>query len=268
MSYEKAVEYFHKLPKTVKSLQLHFSGESFLNPEIDKITGYLSSKGIFLSVSTNGTLTPERYIKTVKNGLDELIFAIDGATPETHEKYRIGSKFHKIMETLSQVVKIRPRKTKIGVQYLVTRYNENEIGIMKEKLKKINVDFFHLKTLSLDIASDEMLEGEKLKNAREFLPKDKKYSRYHFDGKELKLKYPILICPFIYIPVIGADGDVSLCCIDLEKQVRIGNLNDYASFEDLWKSESYRADRKKVLNKKLPLCKKCNFCLSGLKKVI
>jgi radical SAM protein with 4Fe4S-binding SPASM domain len=267
MSYEKAVEYCSKLPKSVKKMHLHFSGESFLNPEIPQITKFLSEQGLFLSVSTNGTLPAERYLQTLESGLDQLIFAIDGATAETHEKYRVGSDFEKIMKNLTTVTREKPEGPKVGVQFLVTRFNENEIGQMKNKLSQIGVDFFNLKTLSLDIAADENLEGEKLENARKFLPKNEKYSRYRKKTSGLKVKYPILICPFIYQPVIGADGEVSLCCIDLEKQIKFGNLNDYDSFEDLWNSEDYRSQRKEVLNKKLPICQRCNYCLIGLQSI-
>jgi len=47
MNYEKAVEYYNKLPKTIGYIELHFSGESFLNPEISKITGFFISKRDF-----------------------------------------------------------------------------------------------------------------------------------------------------------------------------------------------------------------------------
>jgi radical SAM protein with 4Fe4S-binding SPASM domain len=267
LSYEKAVEYYNKLPKSVERMHLHFSGESFLNPEIPEITKFLSRQGLYLSVSTNGTLPAERYLQTLENGLDQLIFAIDGAKAETHEKYRIGSDFEKIMKILSTVAREKPEGSEVGVQFLVTRFNENEIEQMKDKLSQIGVDFFNLKTLSLDIAADEKLEGEKLENAKEFLPRNGKYSRYHYKRSGLKVKYPIIICPFVYQPVIGADGEVSLCCIDLEKQAKIGNLNEYDSFEDLWNTQDYRSVRKKVLKKGLPVCQRCNYCLIGLQPI-
>ena len=138
---------------------------------------------------------------------------------------------------------------------------------MRDRLSQIGVDFFNLKTLSLDIAAEEKLEGEKLENAKKFLPKNQGYSRYRSSRSGLEVKYPILICPFIYQPVIGADGEVSLCCIDLEKQIKIGNLNDFDSFEDLWNTQDYRSTRKKVLNKKLSICHKCNYCLIGLQPI-
>jgi len=267
MTYEKAIEYFNKLPRTIKNLQLHFSGESFLNTDISRITQFLSEKGLFLSVSTNGTLPAQKYIATLKNGLDQLIFAVDGATPETHEKYRVGSHFDKIIETLEDVIKHRPARSRVGVQYLVTRYNEAEVGKMRVLLKRLGADFFNLKTLSLDIAASEKLDEKKLENANNFLPKNQKYSRYRFRRGELKLKYPIIICPFVYQPVVCADGEVCLCCIDLERKTSIGNLDDFRSFEDLWNTDSYRSIRKQVINKDLSICQRCNYCFSGLKSV-
>ena len=82
------------------------------------------------------------------------------------------------MRTLEEVIKNKPKGSKVGVQFLVTKYNENEINEMKSILKKINVDFFNLKSLSLDIASTEKADIKKIEDAKTFLPLNKKYSRY------------------------------------------------------------------------------------------
>lgn len=269
MGYEKAVEYFNKLPKTVRCARLHFSGEPFLNPDISKITGFLSGKGVFTTASTNGTLSATRYIETLDCGLNELIFAIDGATPETHEKYRKGSSFEKIIKTLSEVLEKKPEKASVGVQCLVTRFNENEIEKMIEIMKGIRADFLNLKPLSLNIGSNDSLESknEKLRNAEEFLPKNDKYLRYYYKNNQLKLKYPRLLCPFIYEPAIGADGEICLCTEDIDRLIKIGNLNDYTSFDELWKTKKYQGLRKDVLKKKLSICKNCNYNIFVMERV-
>lgn len=267
MPYVKALEYLDKLPDSINFIHLHFSGEAFLNRETPEIVKEITRRNIYTSASTNGTLLPDFYLKCLKNGLNELIFAIDGATKETHEKHRIGSNFDKIMKTLEAVIVNKPLSSRVGVQFLVTRDSENEIDIMKRKLNSMGADFFNLKTISLNIASDQRLESNKVQTAEMILPKNPKYSRYIIKRNKLKLKYPIIVCPFISNPVIASNGDVALCCIDIDKNVRIGNLNDFKNFEELWNSDLYRILRVSALKKDLNICKICNYSQIGLEPV-
>lgn len=266
MSYEKAVEYYNKLPQGIKTIYLHFSGEPFINSEIARITSFLSNRGIYTVVSTNGTMPLERYLDTVNSGLSCLIFAIDGATNATHSKYRQGSNFDNIFDNLKRTIEKRKSNTKIGVQFLVTKDNEDEIPPLKEKLEKINVDFFNLKTISFNIASNENLELKKHEEMELLSPRNPEYSRYYYHSH--KLKYPIIVCSSIYEPVICASGDIGLCCIDIDNQVGIGNLNDSKTFLELWQSGHYREIRKKVLNKNLSVCQRCNYSQIGLERII
>ena len=267
MPLGKAIEYLEKLPETAKYIHLHFSGESFLNKDAPLIIKKISNKNIYTSISTNGTLPSKRYIESLHSGLNEVIFALDGATKETHEKHRIGSNFNKIFSTLENVIKEKPEHAKIGVQYLVTIDSEKEISLMKKKLKKIRADFFNLKTISLDIASNERLEQRKNIAAYNILPKNNHLSRYNIINDRVKLKFPIIICPYPSNPVITANGDVSLCSIDIDKKVKIGNLNDYNSFDELWNTDYYRELRIKVLRKELEICKICNYSQIGLEPI-
>ena len=72
------------------------------------------------------------------------MFAVDGASAETHERYRIGSSYVKIMETLREVISHKPAGSKVGVQFVVTRYNEHEIQKMSDIVKQLGADYFWL----------------------------------------------------------------------------------------------------------------------------
>lgn len=271
MPYEAAAEYIKKLPVTVKTIHLHFSGESFANPDIEAIVNHASQNTkAWLTVSTNGTFPASRYLDAIQSGLNEIIFAIDGASPETHEKYRIGSSLGKIKETLRAVVafkKMHNLSVRVGVQFLVTGFNEDELEAMKVFCKSAGVDFLRLKTLSLDITGNGSTDAALLQNAKDYLPKNPAFSRYEIAGNRIRLKHPIVICPFVFNPVIGSNGDVHLCCIDIGKNISVGNLRDYSSFDALWKSKKYISLRKAVLKKELDICKNCNYCLTGGEEV-
>ncbi|WP_308585859.1 radical SAM protein [uncultured Desulfovibrio sp.] len=259
MELEQAKQYIAKLPTHLKYMQMHCSGEPFLNPDFPNIVALLAKRKIFTSVSSNGTMPFSRYIAALKAGLSELIFAIDGFTPETHEKYRVGSKLGNIAETLFRILKERPDGCRVGVQYLVTRHNEHEVHDMALFLRKIGADFFNLKTISFDIAVNSRVAQSSFESHKTWLPQNQHFSRYKVCSDRLKLKWPIVSCPYVFQPVIRANGTLGLCCIDLDCQVDIGCLDNYESFESLWNQEAYREIRDKALAGKLSICRNCNF---------
>ncbi|MSM40065.1 MAG: radical SAM protein [Geobacter sp.] len=259
-----ALAYLGKLPASVTNLILHFSGESFLNPDLPVILKSIAGKNIHTHLCSNGTLPGTQYIDALNAGLNHLIFALDGTSQESHGRHRIGSDFSKILNTLKEVVGNKPPGVSVGVQCVVTKYNENEIEEMKTILRGVNADFLYLKTLSLDIASSEKLNKLRYENALSYLPVNNEYSRYKRNRKNLKLKMPIIVCPYVYEPVVCADGEVALCCIDIERKVKIGNIKDYNSFAELWNTKHYREIRKQVLHKKLALCQRCNMTMMGI----
>jgi len=85
------------------------SGEPLLNPEIYDMISYCRKLGVPTGISTNATvLTEKASRKLIDAGLDYIIFAFDGSTPETFEKYRKGASFHKVRDnilTFLQVMK-------------------------------------------------------------------------------------------------------------------------------------------------------------------
>lgn len=254
-------EIISKLPKTISAVALHFSGEACLNPELPKMVKYLSEKGICSEISSNGTLPFSRYKEIVEAGLGKLIISLDGVTKEKHEKHRVGSNFQIVLSNIKNIAGIKSRKTKLIIQTIATKENEEDLGRLIALAKEMGADEIKLKTLSLNIASDPSIEEQKIKNAQDFLPRNGKLSRYVIGEKGLRLKKPRVVCPDIRLPVIAAEGDVVLCCIDLERTVPIGNIFESKSFLDLWMSKKYREVREKALYKKLEICQNCNYTL-------
>lgn len=264
MPYEKAVEYFNKMPDHVSKYVFHFSGESCLNRSFVKIVRFLSNHGRFMSVCTNGMVNSRVYIDALANGLNELIFAIDGFKSATHEAHRLGSNLALIKKNLEEAASSKPPGTTVGVQYLVTRSNESEIDDMRKYLADIGADFFYLKSISLNLGANEALENKRMDTARKILPLNQKYSRYICSEDGIALKSPLCECNLVYEPVITANGDIAMCCVDFEKPVNIGNLQNHSSFSDLWNTDGYVRVRKMARQKLLESCKRCNFTTSGV----
>ena len=71
--------------------------------------------GVPSGISTNATiLTEESSRRLIQAGLDYIIFAFDGATKATYEKYRKGAEFEKVRENILGFLKVKKElKSKI-----------------------------------------------------------------------------------------------------------------------------------------------------------
>ncbi|MDD4994897.1 MAG: radical SAM/SPASM domain-containing protein [Patescibacteria group bacterium] len=256
------------LPRSIKKITLHFSGESFANPEFPAMVKYLKDHGYILTVSTNGTMPVERYREAVGYGIDNLIFAMDGASAETQQKYRVNSDFNKIVGTLRQIAGIKNRKTRIIIQFLVMKFNEREMGAIEDLGRKLGVDALWFKSASFNIGSTAELQEKLLANALEFLPTDLKNSRYRLkEGRLVNIDKP-KTCPWIWRSVILWNGDVGVCCTDLEGSIVVGNVFEERSFNKIWQSDKYAKIRRAVIEQELPVCKNCSIANKPIIKAI
>lgn len=251
--FKKIVNHISNL----KSINFGWAGEPLLNKELFKMVKYASSLGIKTGVSTN-TVLLDRYIdQALSSGLDNLLVCLDGATKATHERYRVGSNFESIKENIYQICyEKRKRKLKtprINLQFLLTKHSEPEIPAITELARDLGVDSLVFKTLSL--GSTVSLE-EKIRRAEEFLPSPE-FSRYDFrEGKPVLRSQP-KVCSWLRQTVILWNGDLTLCCYDMEGELVIGNLFKDGSFKQIWKSKKYKEYRRKVVRKEFALCRNC-----------
>ena len=242
----------------LKSINFGWSGEPLLNKDIFKMVKYASSKGIETGISTN-TIFLNQYIdEALNSGLDDLIVCLDGASKETHEKYRIGSDFESIKNNIQEFCQEKKRrnfkKPRVTLQCLLTKYNEHEVPVIIELAKNLGVNSLDLKTLSL---GSGVALTEKIKRAKEFLPSDK-YSRYELkDGKTI-LKSKPKLCSWLRQSVILWNGDVTSCCYDFEGDLKIGNVFKDGGFKKVWKGEKYKKYRRKIIRREFDLCKNCS----------
>ena len=111
------------LPYLVK-VNLYDEGEPLLNPEIFDMIRHLSDNNVSTCVSSNFSLTLSdgALLRLIDSGLEHLVVALDGATPESYNRYRVGGDFHLVVENmrrLSALMTPRDRKRlKIELQFI------------------------------------------------------------------------------------------------------------------------------------------------------
>lgn len=243
----------------LKSVSMNFAGEPLLNKDIFKMVKYAEAKNIKILISTN-TVFLDRYMdEALDSGLSNLIVCLDGATKESHERYRRGSNFESIKRNIRDFCKEKKRrnfeKPHVILQFLVMKHNEKEIPAIINLAEDLDVDVLELKTLSLG-AHHNM--DKKVELAKKFLPSEK-YSRYIWkDGKPI-LKYKPKLCHWVRQSVILWNGDVICCCYDFEGELVVGNVFRDGGFKKIWNSNKYKKYRKKILRREFNLCKNCNL---------
>lgn len=237
-------------------------GEPFLNPDIFEMIKYATDRRIKVRVSTNSTCLGDEVIEKVFwSNLSSIIVCLDGATKETHERYRVGSDFDKVVEGIEQLAR---RKRALGrevpfirLQFIVFSYNEHEIDDIIAMAERMGVDQLALKNASLGT----WIDAEKRKKiARKLLPKNEKFQKYEIRGDELKIKHQDTSCSWAYENgVVLSNGDVTTCCYDSSGKHAFANVHRDGGLMNVLKSDKMRAVREQIVNFALPLCKTCQY---------
>lgn len=237
-------------------------GEPFLNRQLSEMIRYAEQYSVDTKVDTNlSLLTEDEAEKLILSGLDKIIVSIDGITPETYSRYRVGGDFNNVMNNLKVLLnkkrELKRHNPYISWQFLVFRHNEHEI----EEVKKIGKD------LGVDhVGITKAFIGDK-----EWMPLNGEYSNYDSRGKERveaftsdyfkfsDSEHKLCNWPWETI-VINPNGSISPCCSVEDEKDDFGNIFGQ-SFKEIWNNEKYRIARRYIKDKKLPSDLERNICV-------
>jgi MoaA/NifB/PqqE/SkfB family radical SAM enzyme len=120
-------------------------GEPLLNKHIFEMIRYARGKNLATSMSSNFTFLPGDGIDNlIRSGLENISISIDGATPETYARYRVGGDFNAVLANLKALI---ARRRELGSptpvvewQFIVMRQNEHEIEQARRLAREVGVD--------------------------------------------------------------------------------------------------------------------------------
>mgnify|MGYP000334572184 CR=1 FL=1 len=243
--------------KQLQYLNYYFQGEPFVHPQFLDLVKEARQRNIYVVTSTNAHfITPETAEKIVLSDLSEIIISIDGVNQESYEKYRINGKLSKVLEGTRNLIAAKRRLNRknpiITFQFLVVRYNENEIDRLYEIANDLGVDEVRLKTVQV----------YDFETGNDLIPENENYSRYRKtdEGRfELKNKFKNKCWRMWSSCVFTWDGRIVPCCFDKDAKNKMGNIKDHA-FTSVWKSAIYSEFRSKVLmdRQAIEICKNCS----------
>ena len=277
-------------------------GESLLHPQFEDILFLFKQykdKGMIgqIDLHTNGQVLNKKLSQNIIKYklLDTISFSLDTINPATYKKIRRFSGFNETLENVKNFLKLRTEAhtllPKVILQLIVMDANKREVGDFIEYwskfLKKLGleyqVNFFWEPPMKKDtifikelnpFRESDIKEAKKLHRfwAKKYGQLEKGVpSGCNFSNKDLEVDFEQLgenfkvsgICsgPFKYISVAW-DGTVTVCCIDTERELAIGNLSEN-SIVNLWNNDKINAIRKGLIKKDYSACPRCENC-SGM----
>ncbi|MGB2907050.1 MAG: radical SAM protein [Candidatus Aminicenantaceae bacterium] len=237
-------------------------GEPLLNPEIYRMIAYAKQKNILSVTSSNlNRLSRKDARCLISSGLDALIVALDGTTPETHACQRIGGDFNRVVDNVRLLMEEKRRAGSrhpiVNLRMVVSRENEGEVEAFWQLAQDLGVDMVSIKAFSTRQAGCTNPEIH-----RRFVPQGDKYRwyRYHPDfttdkqPKRYKCRFPWTK------PTLFANGTVASCEFDLTFEYPFGNINQN-SFDEIWFSPQAEDFRRRFQKNRdtVEFCRDCVY---------
>ncbi|HJN33253.1 MAG TPA: tetratricopeptide repeat protein, partial [Prochlorococcus sp.] len=272
-------------------VNLHLMGEPTLHPELIEILKFGSIKNVKTNLTTNISTLGARNVSKILDALYGKIIAshmsptketyhVRGAVGISWERY-IGNLRLLVREYMKRLEKGNVSKNTIDIRVMVTQNtatNVSIIGSSKEAgdiLKEWN-DFVAEVENELGLApferkdhnDDDLVRGNKYSYTSYSLQKGITLTFWRAftfantrvsDEFNLKPTKQTSYChhPFTDIGILW-NGDVTLCCLDHDGQLKVGNVRD-SSIETVIQSEGAQKLRGSMLGK-YPLPSICQTC--------
>ena len=260
--YEQIVAQIKSMGR-LKVLRFYMLGEPLLHPELVRMIKLAVDEGITerTELTTNATaLTAEKSRQLLESGLDYLRVSIYAAEQKRNEQ--VTQSKIPITRIFENVKTFRQLRDAAGKTHPFLYVKMIDSGSEEE-----NQAFL---AMYRDIADECILE--KPMNWNGYENRDLLESAYGQEGEEkLKEKTELFpfqkqVCPFpFYTMVVNANGDVTACCVDWNKNTCVGNLKN-ASVAEIWNGHAFREFRRMHLENRRhenASCRNCTYLFTS-----
>ncbi|MBF0483556.1 MAG: radical SAM protein [Candidatus Omnitrophica bacterium] len=251
-----------------KSIVVEGGGEPTLHPYFNDMVRMTVKKGLDIGLITNGStlIDPE-----IVNLFKWIRISLDAATAEQHAKFKKVKMFEKIMQNIHSIGEHK-KETVLGIGYVVTKHNVDNLEDLILRLKMYNVDYIQFRPV---IDHPDLSSGIDLSYLSKYAMPNFRVDIYAMSAN-VKIGNDHRKCKAHSLStVVTADGGVYLCgrlnIYDWCKP--IGNINQ-DSFHDMWLGEERKRQNEEVLDpefcfKNCPTCRmtKYNILLDQMEHI-
>ena len=253
-TFKNILERFLPYKDYLQYLSLFWNGEPLLDKGLSNKIKLAKEMG-FKSVgfATNCTeLTASKSYSLLRAGLDTLICSIDGATKETHEAIRIGTDFDKVVNNVLTFLETRYRvgNAKVIIRFIRQKSNAHEWNDFKDWWEPC-----------LDPSMDMVTSFD-------IIDVDGKVEDYNAKDVLSDIKSPLTCDQLNNRMIVMSDGNVALCCADLDGKFNLGNVLEKDPIE-IFNGPKFSLFRELISMgriKDLDLCNKCTIPRSVMMK--
>lgn len=241
--------------KKVEVIHLHSGGETLLHPQLGELLAIIkkykdlaknkNQRFPTVNLLTNGTALFENKTKEIieSGAVDVMRFSMDGGSPERFESMRVRAKwaiFHKNISYFCEENKKRNTNIKTHIISVIDPINPLKTSWMDKQFVEVlnmvnSYELRHPHTW----AGEVDIEGESSNS----------------QNKPHKIGCGLLMHQLVLLP----NGDVNVCCTDLNSKGVVGNIQNQSLF-DIYNSPTRKKWLKLFYQRKkneIDLCKNC-----------
>ena len=276
------------LSKTkIKSIAFTGGGEPTMNPSLKDAIVYLKkNSNIQLGMYSNGSMM-KRFdlFDTIVESLEWIRVSIDAGTKKSYDDLRVTNSSNNFDVVISNIKKLIERKKElksniiIGVGFVVTQDNYNEVIDFANLFKDIDIDYCQFKPEIIQIERNGTQDDKKQQISSEFwaykiidlLNEASQILGKKFESNAYKIEDLIVdqdnygrgykeCIGSQFQPCIGADGHVYVCTNHRgHKKYSYGNLYE-ESFKKIWGNIKKKQKIMNLINKKEKFCNCTQLC--------
>jgi AdoMet-dependent heme synthase len=160
----RAFDLIDEIARVAKPVMVLSGGEPLFRPDLFEISEYGVASGFRMALATNGTLVGERVAAKIADaGFSRVAISLDGANPETHDRFRGQLGSHAL--ALRGLRNLRAEGVSIQINSTIAKHNVGELPALLDLALTIDADALHLFMLvpvgcGLEIAPAEMLPAD------------------------------------------------------------------------------------------------------------
>jgi len=267
----------------IKAIVYSGGGEPLLYSNFIKVVEKFSSINIDQGLITNGSkLDDDDILKSVIKNFSWIRVSVDAGSANVYERtHGTDQKFEKIINNVKRLSRLKKdlhsSKPRIGVSFLLTMENYNDLIRAVEVFSETGIDYFQVKPLVMNaeerIASGNIFWKQAVFDQLLALPAHSKtnYHVYTLGFKFIDLLKAVNKKQFSkchghpFYPVITANGKIYVCCLMIgHEKLCYGELTNEIGFYEIWTTK----ERPKIGNSVNVLSCPLNCKLSETNKTL